>query len=305
MKTTFLDEPTYLPEQSVRRLERLGELTVYRDRPNREQAIERLSHTDVAVLEWTAVDRSMFDEIDRLKYIVVSLTGYSFVDVEAAREHGIRVSNVPNYSTESVAEYAVGLLIAVNRRIVESSEAARSGKRNLFEPFLGVDLQGRTLGVVGFGNIGSRVAQIAVNGLGMRVVVNTRTRRSSIPYDLLDLEDLVATSDAIVISVNKTPLTKGLFDRDLIATMKDGAFLVSVVSEICDEKALAEALISGKLRGAALDLPSKDSPLKDAPNCVISTGVGWYTEESLERLARKVVDNIEGFLANDLRNAVN
>ncbi len=304
MKITYLDEPTYLPEKAIQQFKMLGEFVAYNDRPTKEQAIQRLNDTDIAILEWTAIDREMFAQLKRVRYIVVALTGYSFVDVKAAREYGIAVSNVPEYSRQSVAEHVFALLLTVNRKILQSDKEAKSGKREYFAPFLGKELYGKTLGILGLGSIGSWVAKIG-QGFGMNVIGTSRKPKDVPGVKQVDLSKLLRESDALVVSVDRNSSTEGLLSRENLYAMKKNAVLVSIVSGICDENALADLLNTNSLAGVAMDVPSNDSPLAKCDNAVLTTHIAWYTQDSLDRLISILVENVRKFIDGTPQNVVN
>lgn len=304
MKITYLDEPTYLPQHAIDKLNTLGEFVVYKDRPSREEAVKRLSETDIAIIEWTDIDLEMLEQVQQLKYIVVALTGYDFVDVKSAKEKGISVSNIPAYSRQSVAEQAFALLLATNRKLLLSDKAAREGKRHYFEPFMGMELYGKTLGILGLGDIGSWMAHIGF-GFGMEVIGTSRSPKNIPNVKDVDLDELLKTSDALMISVDRNESTAGMLSKEKLALMKETAFLVSIVSGICDEEALADMLRNGKLAGVGLDMPSENTPLVDLDSAVLSTTTAWYTQDALNRLVSTIIQNVEGFITGKPCNVVN
>lgn len=304
MKITYLDEYTYLPESAQQEFRKLGEFIAFNDRPSKEEAISRLRDTDIAILEWTAIDRGMFEKLMRVRYIVVALTGYSFIDTQAAKEYGILVSNIPEYSRQSVAEHAFALLLAVNRKIIPSSEAANAGKREYFEPFLGQELYGKTLGIVGLGSIGSWAAKIG-QGFGMKVIGTSRNPKYIPGVEDVNLDTVLQSSDAVIISVDRNRSTERLLTSDKLSTLKKTAVLVSIVSGICDENALAIMLKNGDIAGVGLDVVDENSPLKGLPNAVLTTHIGWYTQDSLDRLMRILIENVRKFIDGKPQNVVN
>lgn len=304
MKITYLDEPTYLPDYAIERFREMGEFVVYNDRPSPEEAIRRLNDTDIAILEWTAINDEMFSQLYRLKYIVVALTGYSFVDVDAAKRQGIKVSNIPTYSRQSVAEHAFALLLATNRKLLHANEEARKGKRNYFAPFLSSELYGKTLGILGLGSIGSWVAQIG-HGFGMEVIGTSRSMKDLPNVRQVSLTELLKKSDYLMVCVDRNESTKDMLSREKLSLMKKTAFLVSVVSGICDEHALADMLAEGSLAGVGIDTLGKDSPLLHSENSVFSPHIAWYTQDSLDRLISIMTKNVEQFILGKPQNVVN
>jgi glycerate dehydrogenase len=304
MKITYLDEPTYLPEKAIEQFKTMGEFVAFYDRPSKEQAIQRLNDTDIAILEWTAIDHEMFEQLKRVRYIVVALTGYSFVDVKAAKGCKIAVSNVPDYSRQSVAEHAFALLLAVNRKILPSDQEAKMGKRDFFTPFLGKELYGKTIGILGLGSIGSWVAKIG-QGFDMKVIGTSRTPKNIPGVEQVDLKDLLSRSDALIVCPDRNSSTEGLLSRENLGLMKKTAVLVSIVSGICDEDALADLVNAGNLAGVGMDVPSQNSPLAKCNNTVLTTHIGWYTQDSLDRLMSILIESVKRFIEGNPQNVVN
>ena len=304
MKITYLDEPTYLPDYAIKRFRELGEFVVYSDRPSPKEAIRRLNDTDIAIVEWIAINDEMFSQLQRLKYIVVALTGYSFVDVDAAKRQDIKVSNIPTYSRQSVAEHAFALLLATNRKLLLADQEARKGKRDYFAPFLSSELYGKTLGILGLGSIGSWVAQIG-HGFGMQVIGTSRTMKNLPNVRQVSLTELLMNSDCLMVCVDRNESTKGMLSREKLSMMKKTAFLVSVVSGICDEHALADMLAKGSLAGVGIDALGKESPLLHSENSVFSPHIAWYTQDTLDRLISIMTKNVEQFILGKPQNVVN
>jgi glycerate dehydrogenase len=305
MKITKLDESAYFPEHAVARLKTLGEFVKYDDRPNEEEALTRLRNTDIAIVEWTSIDRRMIEKISRLKHIVVALTGYEFVDVVAAREHGISVSNIPMYSRQSVAEHAFAILLALVRKIEEADHAAKMGKRDYYGPFLSMELYGKTLGIVGLGNIGSWMGKIG-QGFGMTVIGHSRTPKNLPGIKDVSLEELLSISDVVMVSVDSNQTTLGLLDKTKLKFLKNTAYIICISpTGIVDEEVLANMLSNNELSGVGLDIAEEHSPLEKSKNAIITPGCAWYTQDALDRLAGIMVDNVESFIQGSPINLVN
>lgn len=305
MKITKLDESAYFPQHAVSRLKTLGEFVKFDDRPNEEEAIKRLSNTDIAIVEWTSIDKSMIEKISQLKHIVVALTGYEFVDVKSAREHGISVSNIPMYSRQSVAEHAFAILLTLVRKIEDADHAAKSGKRDYFDPFLSMELYGKTLGIIGLGNIGSWMAKIG-QGFGMTVVGHSRSPKNIPGIRDISLEELLRISDVVMVSVDSNETTKGLLNKTNLTYLKKTAYIVCISpTGIVDEEVLANMLSSNKLSGVGLDIAEEHSPLEKSRNSIITPGCAWYTQDALDRLAGIMVDDVESYIKGSPINLVN
>ncbi|QDG50405.1 D-2-hydroxyacid dehydrogenase [Persicimonas caeni] len=298
-------------------VEALADLTVY-DRTPDDQVLERARHADILLTNKTPVSGELIDQLDRLAFISVLATGYDVVDVEAAKERGIPVSNVPEYGTDSVAQHTFALILELTNHVALHHAAVRKGAWQESGDFCFwrkpvVELAGKTLGIVGLGKIGRRVAQMG-HAFGMRVVGSSRSQKDALPYDdfsWLDTNELFATSDVVSLHCPLTDKTERMVDADLLASMKESAFLVNTArGALVDQEALADALRTGELAGAAVDVVDREpivdaNPLLDAPNCIITPHMAWASVEARRRLMRMTADNVEAFLAGEPRNVVN
>lgn len=303
MDIVILDKLAFSSDQ-LARLGQHGEITQYDDFPDEQTATERLKDADIVIVGWTTLPGATISAAKNLKYIALAQTGYEFIDHDAAKAKGVLVSNAPGYSRESVAEYAFALMLAAMRHIPEADRVARRSPVPT-EELLGNELQGKTLGILGLGNIGSRIGKIG-QGFGMQVVGHSRTPKHLASVEDVTLGELLARSDVLVVAVDVNPSTTGLLSAERLKQMKQGATLVSVVgNQVLDEQAVAELLHSGHIRCAAFEELSHGTyekegvgnPLLDVPNVVLSPQAGWYTVEAEHRLLDLVVDNVEGFIA--------
>mgnify|MGYP000716521778 CR=1 FL=1 len=312
MKITVVD-PLQLPQDVV--LEKFRELKcqveMYDSRPeSEEELVRRCRDADIAVVVNTPMRAGVLEKLKNLKMIAVSFTGYDHIDVDKCRELGITVSNVPEYSTNSVAELVFGMVIAAARKIIECDRAVRIGRGN--SGLLGTELFGKTIGVIGTGKIGQRVCEIAL-AFGMRVLAYSRTRKKELEdmgVEYVTLEELLSRSDIVTVHVPLSRETEGMIGRKEIFLMKNGAIIVNTArGKIIDTESLAEALESGKIT-ACLDvfdieppLPG-DHPLRDPPNTVLTPHIGYYTKEALERRLEITVENIRAFIEGKPKNVV-
>jgi len=295
----------------------LGEVTVY-DRTPKEKIVERARGAEILLTNKTPLEAEVLRELDGLEFISVLATGYDPVDVEAAAELGIPVSNVPEYSSDSVAEHTVGLMLELTHRIGMHDRAVDAGEWEASPDFSFwrrslTELSGKTLGIVGFGTIGERVGEIA-DAFGMRVLGSTH---SSTPepdieaFDHVETGAIVARADIVTLHCPLTDETEELVDADRLAAMDESAYLVNTGrGELVDEPALARALADGDIAGAAVDVVSEepitsDNPLLEAPNCVITPHIAWTSLEARRRLMQTTAKNVRGFLAGDPTNVVN
>lgn len=293
-------------------LEALGALRVYDATPPAE-LIERLQGADIALTNKVAIGREVFAAVPSLRLVSVLATGFNIVDVTAAREHGVTVCNVPGYSTASTAQLTFALLLELCHHVgahaadVAGGGWARSAAFSYWQHPL-IELDGKTLGVVGFGAIGQQVARIA-RAFGMRVLVHTRTVPPSAAQTTAPLADafvdkatLLRESDVISLHCPLTPATQHFIDGAALAAMKPGALLLNVArGPVVDGVALARALDERRIAGAAVDVldvepPPADHPLVRSPRCLVTPHIAWATRAARERLLAATVENLRAFL---------
>ncbi|MFO0890152.1 MAG: D-2-hydroxyacid dehydrogenase [Isosphaeraceae bacterium] len=317
MKIVVLDGRTLAPErESWVRLERFGELVVHDHSPP-ELVRERAAGATILLTNKTPIRADLIRKLPDLRFISVLATGFDCVDLAAARQRGIPVSNVPEYGTDSVAQYVFALLLELCHHVVLHAEAVRAGEWTRQPDFslrrtALVELAGKTMGIVGHGRIGRRTGELA-RAFGMKVIVHDLSPPS--PYDgdveRCELDDLFARSDAITLHCPLTEQTAGLVNRDRLALMKPTAFLINTArGPLVVEPDLAEALNAGRLAGAAVDVVAKepiqlDNPLLSARNCLVTPHIAWATSEARGRLMQTTVTNVEAFLAGRPIHVVN
>lgn len=320
MKIVVLDGYTLNPgDLSWEALEALGDVAVY-DRTPREELVERAQEADVVLTNKVILDREVLGRLPNLKYIGVLATGYNVVDVEAARERGIAVTNVPAYSTASVAQMVFALLLELTEHVGHHAHLTRWGHWSESQDFCFwdrplVELDGLTMGVVGFGAIGRRVARIA-GAIGMKLLVHTAhpDKYRQIPeasgVRFVGLDELFSESDVVSLHCPLNPQTQGMVDARRLALMKPTAYLINTGrGPLIDEEALAAALKGKKLAGAGLDVlstepPPGNNPLLTAPNCFVTPHIAWATKAARERLMATVVANVGAFLEDKPQNVV-
>ncbi|MEA4928077.1 MAG: D-2-hydroxyacid dehydrogenase [Candidatus Limiplasma sp.] len=297
-------------------LEALGSLTVY-DRTPEDQIPARIGDHDIVITNKTPLTRATLDACPSVRYIGVLATGYNVVDVAAAREKGIPVSNVPTYGTEVVGQYAIALLLEICQHVQRHADAVAQGRWTRSEDFCFwdyplIELAGKTMGVIGFGRIGQVTGRIA-QALGMRVLAFDRhpkdSGRSIAQY--VSLDEMYARSDVISLHCPLLPENTGMINRTSIAAMKDGVILLNNSrGPLIVEQDLADALNSGKVYAAGLDVVSTepirdDNPLLRAKNCLITPHISWAAQESRKRLLDIAVDNLAQYLRGTPVNVVN
>ncbi|CCX38363.1 4-phosphoerythronate dehydrogenase [Clostridium sp. CAG:1013] len=315
MNIVVLDGGTTNPgDLSWEPLERLGNLTVYHETPSK-LVLERLRNAQAVILNRNVLGREEFSQLPQLRYVGTLATGYNTIDTQAAREFGITVCNVPHYCEASVAQHALALLLCLCNKVQRSSDLTRAGHwtqavEESHQSLLPVELAGKTLGLVGFGSTGQRMAQLGL-ALGMEVLLYSRTQKPA-PEGCrwVDLETLFKKSDVVSLHCPLTEETRGLVSRGHLAMMKPTAFLINTArGAVVDEAALAQALNEGRLAGAGVDVftqepPAPDHPLLGAKNCVLTPHVAWATREARERLIETVADNLQRYMEGKPQNVV-
>ena len=317
MKIVFLDAYTSNPgDLSWDGLKQLGECIIY-DRSTPEQIVERSREADAILINKVIITREMMEQLPKLRYIGILATGFNYVDVVAAHELGIIVTNVPAYSTPSVAQLAWAHLLNICCMPQHYTDEVRGGLWGRCPDFSFtntdlIELAGKTMGSVGFGQIGSTVARIA-RAMDMPVLAYTSKSQDQLPDGVTrarNLEQVFAECDVVSLHCPLTPETRCLVNRERLALMKPTAILINTSrGMLVDEQALADALNEKRLFAAGLDVlplePPKDgSPLLTARNCFITPHLGWASKEARIRLIRVVEDNIRAFQAGKPVNVV-
>ena len=297
--------------------EALGTLVVY-DRTSLDKIVERIGDAAIVVTNKTPIDSKVLDACPNIRYIGVLATGYNVVDVAAASARGIVVTNIPTYGTTAVAQYVFALLLELCHHVGEHGRAVKAGRWANSEDFCFwdyplIELAGKTMGIIGLGRIGRCTARIA-SALGMRVLAfdayeDPGAKAEGIVY--VPLDDLLRNSDVISLHCPLTDQTKGMVNRQSISRMKDGVLIINTSrGPLIVEKDLAEALDSGKVGGAAVDVvatepPAADNLLVASENCIVTPHIAWAPRESRKRLMDIAVDNLAVFLqGKEVKNAV-
>ncbi len=314
VEIVVLDGHTLNPgDLSWEGLASLGGLTVH-ERTAPEEVVVRAADADIVITNKTRLDRAKIEALQSLRYIGVLATGYDVVDVRSAGERGVVVSNVPTYGTTSVAQAAFALLIELTNHVGLHSHGVREGRWSASLDFCYwegplVELAGLTLGILGFGAIGRAVAGIA-RAFGMKVITHTLETVEDGEATVVGLDELFRQSDVLSLHCPLTPQTRGVVSAARLSLMKRTAFIINTArGPLVDESALAEALNSGTVAGAGVDVlstepPAPDNPLLSARNCVVTPHVAWATRASRERLMATAVENVRCFLAGRPQNTV-
>lgn len=316
MKLTILDAHTANPgDLSWGSLQSLASCTVH-DRTPASEVLERARDCELVLTNKTVLSGDTIRALPMLRYIGVLATGYNVVDIAAAKERGIVVTNVPGYSTPSVAQTVFALLLELTHRVGHHAQTVREGRWSRCADFCYwdgtlVELEGRTLGILGYGTIGERVAKIAL-ALGMRVIANRRTWKEKplAGVETASMEQVFAESDVLSLHCPLTDETKHLIRAENLAKMKLTAFLINTArGPLVNESDLAEALNTGRVAGAGLDVlssepPKADNPLLSAKNCFITPHIAWASKEARARLIETATANVRAFLQGSPRNVV-
>lgn len=321
MKIVVLDGYTENPgDLSWDGLRELGELRVY-DRVSYVESdviAETIGDADVVITNKTPISRATIEKCPSMKFIAVLATGYNVIDLAAAREHGIPVSNVPVYGTRSVSQFAIALLLEICHHIGHHDESVHAGDWERTDDWCYwdyplIELAGKTYGLLGCGNIGIHTAEIA-RALGMNVIAydareTEEARELGVEY--VDLDELFARSDVLGLQMPLLPFNEGIINKDTIAKMKDGVIIINNSrGQMVVEQDLADALNSGKVAAAGLDVVSTepirgDNPLLKAKNCIITPHISWGSKGSRGRIMDQTVENVKAFAAGAPINVVN
>lgn len=316
-KIVILDGYTENPgDLSWAPFEALGEVTVY-DRTPADQIIPRIGDAEIVITNKTPLREATLDACPSIRYIGVLATGYDVVDVQAARARGIPVTNMPAYGTAAVGQHAIAMLLEICHHVAHHAQAVRDGRWAsnpdwCFWDYPLIELDGKTLGVIGFGRIGRQTATVA-KALGMRILAH-----DSFPCDegraiceYVSLDELYAQSDVIALHCPLFPETRGMICKESIAKMKDGVILLNNSrGPLINEQDLADALESGKVYAAGLDVVSvepirDDNPLLHAKNCLITPHISWAPKESRARIMDMAADNLSQWIAGTPIHVVN
>ncbi len=318
MKIVVLDGFALNPgDLTWEKLEGMGELTVY-DRTPAEKILERIGEAEIIYTNKTPLTREILEKAANIKFIGILATGYNVVDVAAAKDKSIVVTNIPAYGTAAVAQFTFALLLELCHHVWAHNEEVKKGAWTRSPDFCfwiypQTELAGKTMGIIGFGKIGQAVGKIA-QAFGMRILAYARHPEPALENDRMryaGLEELLEKSDVISLHCPLSESTQGIINRETLSKMKAGVLLLNTSrGPLIVEEDLAEALNSGRVAGAAVDVlavePAKmENPLLTAKNCIITPHIAWAPRESRERLLAIAADNLAQFLKGNPVNVVN
>ncbi|BAP63030.1 D-2-hydroxyacid dehydrogenase [Methanococcus maripaludis] len=297
-------------------LKKLGELSIY-DRTLESEVVERISDSEIVITNKVIIGKEVFEKCKNIKYVGVTATGYNVVDTNLAKELGVTVTNVPAYSTDSVAQLVFSFILEHCQNVSKYTESVKSGdwvnsKDFSYQKFPIIELAGKSLGIIGFGAIGKKVAEIG-NAFGMNVLVNTRSpsKTDEINVNFVSKEEIFKNSDFLTLHCPLNEETDKIVNEKTLNLMKKSAILINTGrGGLVNEKDLANALNLEKIAGAGLDVlstepPKEDNPLLNAKNTYITPHVAWASYEARKRLMDVTINNVKSFIDGNPINVVN
>lgn len=315
MKITVLDRNTVtIGDIDFSIFNQFGDVTFY-DAMDNSVIADYIADSEAVICNKAKITAEIMDKCPNLKYIGLFATGYNNIDTEYAKQKGITVCNAPGYSTDSVVQHVFSLLMQIAGSIGQYDSFVKENKWTLSPlfscfPFPIVELAGKTMGIIGYGDIGKKVASVA-DALGMKVVISTRTKPGNCKYELLTKEELFSVADVISLNCPLNKETEKLINNDTLSLMKESAIIINTSrGGVIDEYALADALNNNKIFAAGLDVlteepMSKDCPLIGAKNCIITPHIAWASLDARKRLVKLVCENISAFISGNTINKVN
>ena len=294
-------------------IEKLGNVTIY-DRSQPEEIVDRAKDAEVLLVNKVVLSEAILDQLPKVRYIGVMATGFNNIDIKGAQKHNITVTNVKAYGPASVAQQTFALLLALVNHAELHSQGVFAGEWVSSPDFCYwktplTELAGKTIGLIGLGDIGSQVANIAL-AFGMKVIAYRKHPVPTEAIEMVSLDEIFEKSDVLSLHCPLTDETKEIINKDRLAKMKRTAFILNTGrGPLIHEADLAEALQKGTIAGAGLDVlssepPKADNPLLSAPNCIITPHVAWATFEARKRLLQMVADNLESFMRGETSNVV-
>jgi len=317
VKIVILDGHAINPgDLSWHALETLGSLKVF-DRTSENEIVSRAREAEVVLTTRTPLSAQTLEQLKQLRYVGAMFTGYDEIDLKAAQQRKIVVTNVPTYATASVAQLVFALLLELCNQVATHSAATHAGEWSTCPDFSFrktplVELRGKTMGIVGFGRIGRQVGEIAV-AMGMSVIAADAGRRDPPNWPGFlwrDVDELMSLSDVVSLHCPLLPQTRGMINALSLSKMKSGSILINTArGPLVVEQDLANALNDGHLAGAGVDVlssepPSPDNPLLHAKNCIVTPHIAWATKEARARLIEEVAANLRAYLQGSPINVV-
>jgi len=291
----YVDEPTYLDTAFVSELAKRGSVELHFDRPSPTELRTRLAAADIAVSEWSHFTADAMPKGGRLKHIALLLSGLDTVDFASAADAGVSVSNCPRYCVDAVADHIIACAYALARRMPAASRAGMAGLSHVYTPFLGRELRGATIGLIGVGRIGRAVAKRAAQ-IGMRIIGCSRSGQPTPGVELMSMENVISESDIVTVQLPYNGDTHGILNARLLSRAKCDSLWINIGRfKLFCEASLAEALREQRIGGIALDECSYRmlGPVHAHGNAIVTPGTAWYTTRSREQNLREVIENID------------
>lgn len=314
IKLTILDGHAVNPgDLSWDIFKEIADVTVYERTPN-EQLIERIGNSDAIFLNKINITEEILDKCPNLKYIGVLATGYNVIDIAATKKHGIVVTNIPSYSTDSVAQHVFSFILNFTNQVYNHNLSVKNGDWIKCPDFCYwndslIELKGKTLGIFGYGNIGQKVCEIG-KAFGMDIICCTRTQKNNMPKNV-SWEELLKCSDFLTLHAPLTPSTQNIINKNSLKLMKKSAYLINTArGGLVVEEDLKEALNSNLIAGYAADVICeepmiKNNPLLNAKNCIITPHIAWAPLETRTRLQSIAFENLQSWINGNIKNQVN
>ena len=314
MKLAILDAHADNPgDLSWKEFEKYAEISLF-DRTSQNEIVERAKDCEAIFINKVQISEQVLQKLPKLKYIGVCATGYNVVDLNACSKRNIIVTNIPSYSTMSVAQHVFSLILYFSNHVALHNDSVHNGdwcnsldfvywKKPLFE------LAGKTLGIFGYGNIGSKVAEIG-KAFGMKIICNTRTKKENMP-EFVSFDELLEKSDILTLHAPLTDMTQNIINKNTLSKMKNSAILINTArGGFVVEEDLADYLKNGKIAGYAADVVSvepmkKDNPLLNCPNCILTPHIAWAPKETRQRLLDIALENFKSWIEGNPINQVN
>ena len=317
MKIVVLDGFTLNPgDLSWKGLEELGECAIY-NRSAPDEVIARSDGVEIIITNKVVISADTIGRLGKLRYIGVTATGYNIVDIDAARQRNVTVTNVPTYGTDSVAQMVFAHLLNLTQNVAHHAKTVSDGRWCSERDFCYwdtplIELASKTMGIIGFGRIGRATAKLA-RAFGMKVIAYDVTAPPDMPEgcEMVTLDGLFRRADVVSLHCPLTPQTGNIVNEQNLALMKENAFLINTSrGPLIDERALADALDNGRIAGAGIDVlaiepPDDRNPLLKAANCYVTPHIAWATRAARERLLNASVENAAAFVAGKPQNVVN
>lgn len=314
MKIVVLDRiPLDCDDLNWKELKELGEVTIYSS-TKKEEVVERIGDAPIVLTNHTRLGEDHFKACPKLRYVGVLATGYNMVDVEAAKKYGVVVTNIPSYGSKAVAQHAFALLLSAIHQPAYYHRCVQEGAWQDNKTWCGfvqptIELDGRTMGIVGYGRIGAEVAKMA-QAFGMKVVAYNRSGKAGEGVQSVTMEELYRQSDVISLHCPLTDETRHMINEKSFSQMKEGVILINTSrGPLIDEEALVVALRCGKVAYALLDVTEVeptplDNPLLKEPHCMITPHMAWIAQETRARLLDVAIDNVRAYMDGREQNRV-